>query len=160
MQTVTFSCGKYIRLFNSGFIAIAGSFWSDLLYVSCYIFLCRCWCTYIRHLHMFCNAYVNCTLHFIMVYVRYTIICDAVHYVTFTFWKLYVLELLHCVQLRFVTLRHVTFTLCCFRYVATSMLGFMVLTRGLIRVLNTGACHNRRTWLFQAQRPAEIKIRC
>jgi hypothetical protein len=34
--------------------------------------------------------------------------------VTFTFWKLYVLELLHCVQLRFVTLRHVTFTLCCF----------------------------------------------
>jgi hypothetical protein len=30
------------------------------------------------------------------------------------FWKLYVLELLHCVQLGFVTLRHVTFTLCCF----------------------------------------------
>jgi hypothetical protein len=34
--------------------------------------------------------------------------------VTFTFWKLYVLELLHCLQLRYVTLRHVTFTLCCF----------------------------------------------
>jgi hypothetical protein len=33
---------------------------------------------------------------------------------TFMFWKLYVLELLHCVQLRFVTLRHGTFRLCCF----------------------------------------------
>ncbi len=32
----------------------------------------------------------------------------------FTFWKLYVLELLRCVQLHFVTLRHVTFTLFCF----------------------------------------------
>ena len=32
----------------------------------------------------------------------------------FTFWKLYVLELLRCVQLRFVTLGHVTSTLCCF----------------------------------------------
>ncbi len=38
--------------------------------------------------------------------------CDAVRYVTFMFWKLYILELLRCVQLRFVTLRHVTFTLC------------------------------------------------
>jgi hypothetical protein len=36
------------------------------------------------------------------------------------FWKLYVLELLSCVQLRFLTLRHVTFTLCCLDYVATS----------------------------------------
>ncbi len=44
---------------------------------------------------------------------RYTF-CDAVRYVTFMFWKLYVLELLRCVQLRYVTLRHVTFTLCCF----------------------------------------------
>ncbi len=35
-------------------------------------------------------------------------------YVTFTFWKLYVLELLRCVQLLVVTLRHVTFMLCCF----------------------------------------------
>ncbi len=33
---------------------------------------------------------------------------------TITFWKLYVLELLLCVQLHFVTLLHVTFTLCCF----------------------------------------------
>ncbi len=41
--------------------------------------------------------------------------CDAVRYImTFTFSKLYVLELLRCVQLQFVTLRHVTFTLCCF----------------------------------------------
>ncbi len=32
----------------------------------------------------------------------------------FKFWKLYVLELLCCVQLGFVTLRDVTFTLCCF----------------------------------------------
>ncbi len=39
--------------------------------------------------------------------------CDVVHYVTFMFWKLYVSELLRCVQLRFVTLRHVTSTLCC-----------------------------------------------
>ncbi len=38
--------------------------------------------------------------------------CDAVRYVTYMFWKIYVLELLHCVQLRFVTLCHVTFTLC------------------------------------------------
>ncbi len=37
-----------------------------------------------------------------------------VHYVTFMFSKLYALELLRCVQQRFVTLRHVTFTLCCF----------------------------------------------
>ena len=40
--------------------------------------------------------------------------CDAVRYMTFTFSKLYVLELLRCVQLQFVTLRHVMFTLCCF----------------------------------------------
>ncbi len=40
--------------------------------------------------------------------------CDAERSVTFMFWQLYVLELLHCVQLRFVALRHVTFTLCCF----------------------------------------------
>jgi hypothetical protein len=31
------------------------------------------------------------------------------------FWNLHVLELLRCVQLRFVTLRHVTFTLSCFK---------------------------------------------
>ncbi len=39
---------------------------------------------------------------------------DAVNYVTFIFWKLYVLELLRCVRagLRVVTLRHVTCTLC------------------------------------------------
>ncbi len=40
--------------------------------------------------------------------------CNAVCYVTFTFWKLNVLELLRGVQLRLVTLRQVTFTLCCF----------------------------------------------
>ena len=42
---------------------------------------------------------------------------DAVRYVTyvtFMLWKLYVLELLRCVQPRFVTLLHVTFMLCCF----------------------------------------------
>jgi hypothetical protein len=38
--------------------------------------------------------------------------CDAVCYVMFMLWKLYVLELLGFAQLRFVTLRHVTFTLC------------------------------------------------
>jgi hypothetical protein len=48
-----------------------------------------------------------CTLHFIMVYV-----CDAVRYVMFMFENF--LELLRCVQLRFVTLRHVTFMLCYF----------------------------------------------
>ena len=41
-------------------------------------------------------------------------LCDAVRYVTFTFGKLYILELLRCVHLRFLTLRHVMFTLCCF----------------------------------------------
>jgi hypothetical protein len=47
-----------------------------------------------RHiLHTIFNTYVICTLHFAMVYV---------------------LGLLRCVQLRFVTLHHVTFTLCCF----------------------------------------------
>ncbi len=60
---------------------------------------------------MFFYAYVMCTLHFVMVYCM---ICDAVHYVTFLVWKLYILELFRCVQLRFVTLHHVTFTLRCF----------------------------------------------
>ncbi len=54
---------------------------------------------------------VKCTLH--KRHKKYTF-CDALLYVTFTFWKLYVLELLHCAQLRFVKLCHVTFTLCCF----------------------------------------------
>ncbi len=41
------------------------------------------------------------------------VVCDAARYVTFMFWKLYVLELLRCVRLRVVvTLRHVTCTLC------------------------------------------------
>jgi hypothetical protein len=44
--------------------------------------------------------------------------------VTFTFWKLYVLELLRCVQLLFVTLRHVTFTYVALCYVATSYIRF------------------------------------
>jgi hypothetical protein len=38
--------------------------------------------------------------------------CDAKRYVTLTFWKLYVLDILRCVQLHFVTLRYVTVTLC------------------------------------------------
>ncbi len=50
-----------------------------------------------------------CTLHFVMVYVLWR--CTLL---AFMFWKLYVLELLRCVQLCFVTLRHVRFTLCCF----------------------------------------------
>jgi hypothetical protein len=52
-----------------------------------------------------------CNAHFMFVTV-YDL--WLVRYVTFTFWKLYVLDLLGCVQLRFVTLRHVTSTLCCF----------------------------------------------
>jgi hypothetical protein len=55
-------------------------------------------CTLHKHYKTFCNVYF----------------CDAVRYVTFMFLKRYVLELLRCVQLHFVTLRHVTFTLCCF----------------------------------------------
>jgi hypothetical protein len=46
----------------------------------------------------FCNGICFVTLY---------AICDVYDLKT-------VLELLHCVQLRFVTLRHVTFTLCCF----------------------------------------------
>jgi hypothetical protein len=57
---------------------------------------------------------IKCTLHkhyktFVTVYI-----CDAVPFVTFTFWKLYILELLRCVELCFVTLRHVTSMLCSF----------------------------------------------
>ena len=37
---------------------------------------------------------------------------DAVRYVTFMFLKLYILELLRCDQLCFVTLHHVAFRLC------------------------------------------------
>jgi hypothetical protein len=48
-----------------------------------------------------------CTLHFVMEYILWR--CT-----TFMFWKLYDLELLSCVQLRFVTLCHMMFTLCCF----------------------------------------------
>ncbi len=54
--------------------------------------------------YTFCNAYVMCTLRFVTVYKMWR--C--------TLGDVYVLELLHCVQLRYVTLRHVTFTLCCF----------------------------------------------
>ncbi len=44
-----------------------------------------------------------CALYILQWYT----FCDAVRYVMFMFSKLYVLELLRCVQLRFVTLRHV-----------------------------------------------------
>jgi hypothetical protein len=64
--------------------------------------------------------------------------CDAVCYVTFTFWKLYVLELLHCVQLLFVTLHHVAFTLCC----------FTLCSNILQRVGNTGK--DNEIFVFQA----------
>ncbi len=64
----------------------------------------------IENIPTFCNAYVMCTLHFVMVYVLWRCtLCDVYVFENFMF-----LELLHCVQLRFVTLRHVTFTLCCF----------------------------------------------
>ncbi len=53
--------------------------------------------------------------------------CDGVRYVMFTFWKLYVLELLRCVQLRFVTSRLVTFMLCCFTLCSNILANPMVL---------------------------------
>ncbi len=54
--------------------------------------------------------------HYVIVTKRFVLFlfCDAVHCVTFTLWKLYALEYLRGVQLRFVALCHVTFTLCCF----------------------------------------------
>ncbi len=47
-------------------------------------------------------------------------ISDPAHRVVGAYSKIYILELLHYVQLSFVTLRHVTFTLCALRYVETS----------------------------------------
>jgi hypothetical protein len=61
-------------------------------------------------------GYVLWRLRFVMfsfcalyVLYRYTF-CDPKYIVTFTCWKFYVLELLRCVQLPLVTLRHVMFT--------------------------------------------------
>ncbi len=45
---------------------------------------------------------------------RHKTFCNAIYLVTLTFRKLYILEFLHCVQLRVVTLCHVMFMLCCF----------------------------------------------
>ncbi len=75
---------------------------------------------------------VKCTLR-----NRYKTFCTGINFVTlyimwrlrfenFTFWKLYVLELLCCVQQRFVTLRYVTFTLCCFTLCSNIHLGVII----------------------------------
>ncbi len=63
-----------------------------------------------------CTASKKLSAHYISITKRFETDYDlcAVRYVTFTFWKIYLLKLLLCVQLRLVTLRHVTFTLCCF----------------------------------------------
>jgi hypothetical protein len=77
---------------------------------------------------------VKCTLN-----KRYKMFCngDAVRYVTFTFWKLYVLEHLHCVQLCFVTLHHVTFTLRCFTLCSNIQFHLLGnIQRGMIFSLN------------------------
>jgi hypothetical protein len=68
------------------------------------------WMSHNVHRHKTLSAHnVSVTKHFVTV-----TFCDAVRYVMFTFWKIYVLELLRCVHLCFVTLRHVTFMLCWF----------------------------------------------
>jgi hypothetical protein len=62
---------------------------------------------HLRNVHFaFCNSICYVTLY-VMCRLRFE---------NFTFWNSYVV----CMQLRCVTLRHGTFTLCALRYVATS----------------------------------------
>ncbi len=75
--------------------------------------------------------------------------CDAVRYVTFMFWKLNVLELLRCVQLYFVTLRHVTFTLCCFTL--CSNIFFFTWTGENALIRNFAIIHRIRNSFYNSQ---------
>ncbi len=65
---------------------------------------------------------VKCTLH-----MRYTTFCNGIHFVTlYVLWRLHNLELLRCVKLRFVTLCHVTFPLCCFTLCSNILLNTFI----------------------------------
>jgi hypothetical protein len=83
--------------------------------------------------------------------------CDAVRYVMFTFWKLYILELLRCVQLRFLTLRHVTFTLCCFTFCSNIRSAVMLQGKLFSHETLAGKCETetyliRVPWRIQAKK--------
>ncbi len=72
-----------------------------------------------RELHITYTV-TKCTVSQWTLHNRYRTFCNSIRFVTLystchlLFKKLYILELLRCVEPRFVTLRHVTFTLCCF----------------------------------------------